>query len=461
MKAMKRAERQVDTKGLAAAKKETTMTSEEWKALQKGMKEKWPVPDYMSQPHPENKGHTSYREETFLKMTRMQASTVISYRPHAKSPGSKSHVRYEKYAKAKTAGEALKKGAWPADWCWDYERGFLVIDENGLREEAIDISQVQDKEAKKLTDVDHAVFGWYKKELCKKLNLSQKELSADHGCGEGLIVRAHRLYAQKQAQRILQSAEKEKRIISDEELTEVLNEWGFARNVTRVNVMQEGQHFVWSDTLGLLRDRTGDIHCTRPSHVYPEVLKVMNKWLKDRLPDDVKPFVWTSLNVNKNYAAAIHRDGNNFGPSMIGAFGKFSGGELNYWPEDDGKIDLDELQKGGKHEKEHMNLGNGLALFNGNCAHSVNDFNGNRFSIVWFAGSFHVKMSDKVRKELESLDFNVPVPDQDPFELLRPPKKKEGLASPQKKKNLPSSRYWTRQELVSNKKRKVTRNGGA
>ena len=32
-------------------------------------------------------------------------------------------------------------------------------------------------------------------------------------------------------------------------------------------------------------------------------------------------FKFTSLSLNKNYAAKIHRDENNLGPSMIAAFG--------------------------------------------------------------------------------------------------------------------------------------------
>jgi hypothetical protein len=36
--------------------------------------------------HPEGKGMTCYRDETFEIVTRWHADTKISYRPHAKSP---------------------------------------------------------------------------------------------------------------------------------------------------------------------------------------------------------------------------------------------------------------------------------------------------------------------------------------------------------------------------------------
>merc|ERR1719436_934573 len=67
---------------------------------------------------------------------------------------------------------------------------------------------------------------------------------------------------------------------------------------------------------------------------------------------------------------------------MIKAFGDFTGGELNYWPEDDRNVDkLDSLKQ---KDKVQIDLKKGLALFNGNCGHSVKDFQGSRYSIVYF-----------------------------------------------------------------------------
>merc|ERR1712048_488023 len=124
--------------------------------------------------------------------------------------------------------------------------------------------------------------------------------------------------------------------VTDEEMLKVLNHWSFMKNNTRLNVMKKGQTWVFSDTLGLLRDRQGDIHLTAPTRRYPQVAELFARWLTDRLPKDVETFKFTSMNVNCNYAAQQHRDAGNFGPSFIRAFGDFSGGELNYWPEDAG-----------------------------------------------------------------------------------------------------------------------------
>mmetsp|Transcript_102421 Transcript_102421/g.319064 ORF Transcript_102421/g.319064 Transcript_102421/m.319064 type:complete len:483 (-) Transcript_102421:136-1584(-) len=462
---LKRKSRQTDVKGLREAKKATTMTSQEWKKLQVGMKEKWPQPDYMKVPHPEGKGHTCYRDETFELVTRFRMETKILYRPHAKAPGTKSHVRYEEYSKAKTVGQALDKGSWPADWCWDVERGYIKV-LGPLREEPLDTSEVTDEST--LTDVDRAVLQWYKKELAKKYNLNYKDLVTEKGAGESVIMRAHRLVSQREAKQILADCKKKKRIISDDDILLVLSYWGFERNVSRVNVMQKNVKWVWSDTLGLLRDRCGDIHLTKSTLAYPEVVELFSRWLTDRLPaTEAQHFSWTSLNVNKNYAGKIHRDGNNFGPSMISAFGDFSGGKLRYYSHDDGKVDLEELQAKTAGKADRLDLKSGLALFNGNSAHSVEDFEGSRYSIVYFTLGCHGRMKEEDRERLEGMGVATPRPDEDPYKIIRAPRGERSsrrygeVATPARKgdgrcgEELPASRFWEKAKLMNPKKRKA------
>ncbi|CAE8586812.1 unnamed protein product, partial [Polarella glacialis] len=68
-----------------------------------------------------------------------------------------------------------------------------------------------------------------------------------------------------------------------------------------------------------------------------------------------------------------------------------------------------------------FDLNRGLALFNGNCAHSVNDFEGSRYSVVYFTLGCHAKMPQKARDELKSLGVFGPAPGADRYTLLRPP----------------------------------------
>eukprot|EP00419_Tripos_fusus_P051497 CAMPEP_0172818578 /NCGR_PEP_ID=MMETSP1075-20121228/14006_1 /TAXON_ID=2916 /ORGANISM="Ceratium fusus, Strain PA161109" /LENGTH=488 /DNA_ID=CAMNT_0013658953 /DNA_START=42 /DNA_END=1505 /DNA_ORIENTATION=- len=436
--------RVVDTSEVAA-----TMTTDEWRTLQVGMKELWPQPDYMRVPHPGNKGHTSYRDETFELVTRWMDETRISYRPHAKAPGSKSHVRYEEYSRATTVGEALVLGSWPADWCWDFERGYIKA-EGPFRDEPLDPSLVP--EGYELTDVDNAVMQWYRRELAKKYGLELKELTEGKG-NESIIMRVHRLVATREARRILAECNNENRRVSDADFELVLSHWGFARNVTRQNVMQKDVKWVWSDTLGLLRDRTGDIHLTEATHGYPQVVEVLSRWLTDRLPPEARDFSWTSFNLNKNYAAKIHRDGNNFGPSMIAAFGDFTGGALKYFTFDDGKVDLDELEA-KKDQAHELDLKNGLALFNGNTAHSVNDFQGTRFSVVFFTLGCHAKMKQADREKLQSMGVKPPKADEDPFKIISAPlgerasRRYSNVPTPLRTQ-LPPFRFWDKESLVA------------
>jgi len=170
-----------------------------------------------------------------------------------------------------------------------------------------------------------------------------------------------------------------------------------------------------------------------------------------------------SFNVNKNYAAVIHRDGNNFGPSMISAFGDFEGGALNYYPHDDGKIDLQKLEK-TKSKAQNLDLKNGLVLFNGNNAHQVDSFEGTRFSIVYFTLGCHAKMKQEDRARLSKMGVPTPKEDENPFCIISAPngqrsdKKYAALlaaATPMKKRVLPPSMFWKKSVLAAGKKRKA------
>merc|ERR1719277_1517077 len=184
------------------------MTSEQWKALQVGMAEKWPQPAYMAQAG--KGGHTCYRDETYELITRWTAETKISYRPHAKAPGSKSHVRYEEYSQATTVAQAP------------------------VRDEPLDPSRITEDTA--LTDVDRAICRWYLRELAKKYGLKVEDLKVGKGGGETLMMRAHRLVAQREAKNALEAAKKEGRKVTEQEVLTTLKSWAFAKNPNRTNV---------------------------------------------------------------------------------------------------------------------------------------------------------------------------------------------------------------------------------
>lgn len=430
-------------------KKATKMTREQWLKHQHGMDEKWPLPEYMDGV----KGTTHFKDETYSFITRWTANTRIHYRPHAKAPGSKSHLRYERYSLATTVGEALAFGSYPLDWCWDYERGFIKVLGGHIRDEPVDPAKLEESQ---LTQVDTAIHSWYKRELAKKLGVKVADLGEHQGWGESLVIRGQRMLAQKEAKERLEAADKEGRRITDEEVFLTLKRWPFFRNPWRQNVMKPGQEWVFSDTLGLLRDRQGDIHLTAPTRRYPQVAELLARWLTDRLPTEAKGFKFTSMNLNCNYAAALHRDAGNLGPSFIKAFGDFTGGKLNYWPDDAGGR-LDKLPKDGS---VSFDLQKGLALFNGNCAHSVEAFKGSRYSIVYFTIGCYDQVQGEDKAKLQQLCFPYPGAREDPYAMLREPRGYHGAGSKvrtptrAKKGELPAWRFWRNEELKQKRQTK-------
>lgn len=199
---------------------------------------------------------------------------------------------------------------------------------------------------------------------------------------DSLEMMAERLMADRLAQLVLDTAEEQGRRVTDREVLAVLKLWHFKKNEARQNVLPDGQKWVHSDTLGLVRSRTGAWCITSATQEYPHVTRVLNTWFKARLPAEmVKDFPCSSISLNSNYAAKRHRDGNNAGPSMIRGFGDYTGGELAYWPDDDRSGAVEDLPH---KDRKMLNISKSLALFDGCRGHEVDPFKGTRFSAVWF-----------------------------------------------------------------------------
>merc|ERR1740129_927187 len=121
-----------------------------------------------------------------------------------------------------------------------------------------------------------------------QLGMKVSEVAASAGWGESVHTRALRLLAQKEASERLEAADREGRRVTDEEVLLTLKRWPFFRNQWRKNVMQPGKTWVFSDTLGLLRDRAGDVHLTAPTRRYPQVTELLARWLTDRFPKETE-----------------------------------------------------------------------------------------------------------------------------------------------------------------------------
>merc|ERR1711888_527597 len=69
--------------------------------------------------------------------------------------------------------------------------------------------------------------------------------------------------------------------VSDEQLREVLMTWGFARNRSRRNVAPDSE-YIWSETFGLVYDRTGRWMESTVTRMFPSIAKCLNRWLVSR-----------------------------------------------------------------------------------------------------------------------------------------------------------------------------------
>jgi hypothetical protein len=236
------------------------------------------------------------------------------------------------------------------------------------------------------------------------------------GGRDSIIVAIGRREAQDKAKQILKAADEERRTIKDYEVLECLRLWGFKENTNRGNVMPDGAKFVHSDTVGIIKMSTCErTLVTVGTKRYPEFTQLITRWLKEKMPAELKQqFTYTSININKNYAGKLHRDGNNVGPSFIKAFGDFRNGALNYWPTDNGEAALEDLKA---KDKMSINIRDNLLLFDGNRGHFVDPFEGERYSLVFFS----VRTWKKIPKKEAELakQCGIPIPTEKSMNYAR------------------------------------------
>lgn len=231
-------------------------------------------------------------------------------------------------------------------------------------------------------------------DLSTKLNLSLDDFS------EGMLSQmdAARKAADNEAKSIL---DKQSKKIKNADVLKVLKKWAYHKNDVRLNVMPEGEKWVFSDTLGMVRTRDGRLIVNGITESFPNVYRILMKWLRDNTQiGSSKAFPSTSISLNYAYAAKIHRDQGNAGPSMGMALGKFTGGKLKYWEDDTsviGKNDLDTLLP---ISPKIIDVSRGPKLFDGRRAHAVESFKGSRYSLVFFSVGKYWKVPLAAKKFL-------------------------------------------------------------
>merc|ERR1712232_1208785 len=135
-------------------------------------------------------------------------------------------------------------------------------------------------------------------------------------------------------------------------------------------------------------------------------VRLLSAWARKRSPNGELPF--TTISLNKNYAGRLHRDAGNIGPSVGCAIGPFTGGRLRYWAGDSQKgarsADVESVRD---EPSVALNIKRGV-VFDGNCAHEVEPFEGERYSLIFFTVKKYKKTSSAVKRKMINMGADWP-----------------------------------------------------
>lgn len=196
--------------------------------------------------------------------------------------------------------------------------------------------------------------------------------------------------------------------VSGADVGKALQAWGYAKNHGRQNVIHtnRGTSWVHSDQLGLVRNRSGDWSIAPATLLYPNFVRLLCQHVQHHNPLEECDFPFLCFSVNTGFAAKIHRDAHNEGPSFVQAFGSFRGGMLRYWPGDDGQVNLKQLKP---QASKMFDVKRAPLFMNGGRAHEVTRFQGNRSSIVAYTRqAYDSKGAEALLPNLKRAGFIVP-----------------------------------------------------
>lgn len=163
-----------------------------------------------------------------------------------------------------------------------------------------------------------------------------------------------------------------------EPLLKSLREFEFRKSKRRPSLLQPGEtHFEYV-TLGLINNRESTMRkynlprkdLSRKTKI-PRYFKLYTQ-AKELMHTQDPGFKFTSIVINKNHMARLHKDKNNIGESYITALGDYNGGELRVWNKEQTAFTDHDIR-------------NKWLLFNGTeHFHETLPFEGERYSIVYY-----------------------------------------------------------------------------
>eukprot|EP00929_Paragymnodinium_shiwhaense_P101371 TRINITY_DN64411_c0_g1_i1.p1 TRINITY_DN64411_c0_g1~~TRINITY_DN64411_c0_g1_i1.p1 ORF type:complete len:2003 (-),score=462.44 TRINITY_DN64411_c0_g1_i1:77-6085(-) len=189
---------------------------------------------------------------------------------------------------------------------------------------------------------------------------------------------------------------------------------------TRKNVAPDEVDSIHAFPLGMVNNYARGLQESSAMRAYPRLTRLLNRWMVQECARRGIDMRWTTIQLNSGFAAKLHVDSNNEGPSLGLAVGSWtSGGRL--WLHDPYGHDWLEAPcklKGYAHIEVGQKLpGTFMDIrkptqFDGCAPHAVEDFGGGqRRSVVFFARRGALKMKAKnlaAWQTLEEAGFTLP-----------------------------------------------------
>lgn len=196
------------------------------------------------------------------------------------------------------------------------------------------------------------------------------------------------------------------------------------KNNGRANVRPDGVEYIDSITLGLVSSAStlGRPLPSKATHSYKNLTRMLLRFFKQCIEEPntfrygCHGIVCTSIQLNRNYAAREHVDGNNVGPSWIIGLGDWTAGGQLFVEDPEGRerhvltCDIPgRYREGDTCYGTSLDVHNRWARFDGRRMHFVRPFfGGDRFSLVFFATTRHAGVPAAAKSFLSVLGFPLP-----------------------------------------------------
>ena len=107
----------------------------------------------------------------------------------------------------------------------------------------------------------------------------------------------------------------------------VLKAWKVPHNAHRAKQVGNNDEYTsQTETFGLMY-AYGRMQVSHTTKDYLNIAKIVNTWIRGRLPAELQGWHWSSFVINRNLTCSWHTD-SNMSPALSTSMGEYSGGEV-------------------------------------------------------------------------------------------------------------------------------------